>query len=547
MIFPFKNSIKQFLFHLNRKFASIYYFFIINRNPILDNNGFRILFVVDDIGEKDLNSRRLRSFISLKKRNPNIDLIYLSKLETGRHLNLSSYLNSVKENFDFFWLDTKACVPIKNFALPQNENNFAKGDSISYDTFNSSLNRPFFKPEFSIDMFLDLDYLEGGVLFSVEVLSFLGDKRDFGLKEIYIDLILSIYSRGNRLIHSKRIGFICDKLPRRSSIYQNNILSIYNSKAFPTKMHSIEEVNGKAFFQYKIKKPFVSIVIPFRDKVDLLKVAVESIFQKSKYEKFEILLVSNQSKEPETLDYLAKLKKEKNNIAVIEYDHVFNFSAINNFAANLAKGEALLFLNNDTKIITNNFLEIMTSYAMNESIGGVGPKLLFEDHLIQHAGIILGLTGLAEHAFKEMKDDDRIDSYGSVQWTRNYLALTAAALMVEKKKFTQVGGFNEKLVVCGNDVNLGIKLFEAGFRNVYLPQVELYHYESKSRKGTPIPIGDFKESILSYSKYLEQGDPFFHPRLSLTLPWFSYNYSTIPSHFKNLKFIKKMMPEIFPN
>ncbi len=542
-----KNKIKQILFYLNRIFAKIYYINFLNRQIHVTECTLKILFVFNDLVECGKNSKKEQKIKEFKKLNSKIEVFFLSDLDKEWKGHLLSFLEYVRKNYDWFWLDTNQSLPLTQVIPYINEIEPGESQAITFDCYNACLKKPIFKPEFSFDMFLELDYLEGAVIFSNQVLNHVSLSSNFSILDLYLDLLLGIYLRRVTIARKKEIGFVSFNLPQISRSYQESIKTIYNAKEFPTKILSLGEVNGRSFIKYQIKKPFVSIIVPFRDKAELLKVAVESILEKSKYENYEILLVSNQSKEVETLDYLSDLRSEEKYIRILEYDYIFNFSAINNFAASKAKGDALFFLNNDTKIITSEFLEILTSYAMNDSIGGVGSKLLFEDHSIQHAGVILGLTGMAEHAFKEMENEEVVDSFGSVQWTRNYLALTAAALMVEKSKFMKVGGFNEKLVVCGNDVNLGIKLHEAGFRNIYLPQVELFHFESKSRKGTPIPLDDFKESIKSYYPYLENGDPFFHPKLSLTLPWISYNFSDVPSYQRNLLHMKTLMPEIFSN
>ena len=202
------------------------------------------------------------------------------------------------------------------------------------------------------------------------------------------------------------------------------------------------------------------------------------------------------------------------NISFFEFNEEFNFSKVNNFAVKQSKGEYLIFLNNDTEVISPDWIDVLLENAQREEIGAVGCKLLFPDKTIQHAGVILGLTGFAGHVFAGLPEHS-YTYFGSTDFVRNVLAVTGACMMMRRELFERAGGFNEALVLCGSDVDICIKVHEMGYRNIYVPHAVLYHHESVSRKGCPIPRNDFRLSYDIYSKFLEQGDPFYNPNLTL--------------------------------
>jgi GT2 family glycosyltransferase len=261
------------------------------------------------------------------------------------------------------------------------------------------------------------------------------------------------------------------------------------------------------------KVPKVSIIIPFKDKVDYLQRCVPSILQQSTYANYEIILVSNNSEEPATHDYLAELQQDKR-CRVFEWNHPFNYSAVNNYGRKQAKGEYLIFLNNDTEIITPTWIEELIGVAAQPEIGAVGPLLRYPDQRIQHAGVVLGMGGMAGHVFRLLQPDQWTD-FGLPYWPRNYLAVTGACLAVKASKFDEAGGLDEKLTIGGNDVALGITLHERGYRNVYWPFAEIIHYENVSvgPYTKSVPIGDYNRSLVYYQKYLDAGDPYFNPQL----------------------------------
>ena len=277
---------------------------------------------------------------------------------------------------------------------------------------------------------------------------------------------------------------------------------------------------GLYTIRYEITtKKLVSIIIPTKDLATTLHTCLQSIFDKTTYPNYEVILIDNGSKEEETFkcfDYWQK--QEPDRFKCYRYDIPFNYSQINNYAVEKAQGEYLLFLNNDTEVTTIDWIEAMVEQAQRPSIGAVGALLLYPDDTIQHAGVVLGIGGVAGHSHKYLPS--LLPGYISQAiTTNNYSAVTGACLMCRREVFEEVGGFEEKLTVAFNDIDFCLKLIERGYRNIYLPHVVLYHYESKSRglEDTAEKQIRFRQEIdYMQSKWqpLLDNDPCYNPHLS---------------------------------
>ena len=228
-----------------------------------------------------------------------------------------------------------------------------------------------------------------------------------------------------------------------------------------------------------IGNPKVSIVIPTKDKVDYLSRAIESIKEHTRYDNYEVVVVNNRSKEEKTREYFKEIEKEEN-IRVIDFNQSFHFGKLYNFASKQVDGEYMLLLNNDVKVLNDGWLESMLEWVQLPEVGSVGAKLYYEDGKIQHAGVIVGAGGAAAHSHRLM-DGKTFGYNGAVVNVRNYLALTGACLLVNRKDFIDMGGFDIQFDPAYQDVDFGIRLFESGLYNVYTPYAELIHYESVSR------------------------------------------------------------------
>lgn len=222
----------------------------------------------------------------------------------------------------------------------------------------------------------------------------------------------------------------------------------------------------------------ISITIPFRDKVDLLRQCVFSVLEKTIYDDYEIILVNNQSKEDKTKAFLGEIE-DNSRIRILNYDKVFNFSAINNFVAKETRGEFILFLNNDTEVISPNWLGEMLNCLESEQVGAVGAELFYPDNTIQHAGVMLERERLAIHAFRKWKEND-IGPDNPREW----MAVTAACMLTKKELFLKIGGFDEiNLAIAYNDIDYCLKIRKLGYKIICVPNAKLYHHESASRKS----------------------------------------------------------------
>jgi GT2 family glycosyltransferase len=266
--------------------------------------------------------------------------------------------------------------------------------------------------------------------------------------------------------------------------------------------------------------PLVSIIIPTRNKQDLVKVCLESIFEKTHYDHYEVLLVDNGSDDEQALAYFADIAAREPRLRVIRDDSPFSFSAINNRAAEKAKGEVLVFLNNDIEVIGGDWLEELVSHACRASVGAVGAKLLYPNQTVQHAGVVLGVGGWAGHAHKG--NFNYAPGYmGRASLISGFSAVTGACLAVKAKAFFDVGGFNEAhLKVACNDVDLCLKLNALGLRTVYTPYAKLFHHESATRGYED--TDEKKERFRNELAYMQThwaaelaNDPAYNPNLTL--------------------------------
>jgi GT2 family glycosyltransferase len=269
-------------------------------------------------------------------------------------------------------------------------------------------------------------------------------------------------------------------------------------------------------------RPRVTIVIPFRNRWELLERCVDSIRQRSTYERYEILAVDNNSDEPLTLDYAHRLARS-GAARVVRYPERFNFAAINNFAAAETDAEMLLLLNNDTEVLTREWMEAMIEHAARPEVGIVGARLLYPDGRLQHAGVVLGLRGLAGHPFDGWPDagQDALDASGhggEVHVIRNVSAVTAACAMIRRSLYREIGGMDAaRFAVSFNDVDLCLRLREAGYLVIYTPHAELLHYTSASR-ALESNLTEDENLRARWGRKLDE-DPYYSPNLSLRVAY----------------------------
>lgn len=385
---------------------------------------------------------------------------------------------------------------------------------------------PLFKPDWSPDLFMCLNYVSHFFVIKKELADKIGGLRQrFDGSQDY-DFMLRALDHSPNVHHIPRILYHM-RMAETSTAKQvsvkdyahiagNAAISEYLKRnKIDAKVLEIPERPTNHRIKYAIEgKPLVSIIIPFKDKVELIETCVKSILEKTKYKNYEIILLSNNSVEKETHDYLASVKSNKK-IKQFLYNKPFNYSAINNYGRQKASGEVLIFLNNDTEVINPEWLEELTSVAKRPEVGAVGPVLYYPDKTIQHAGVIVGMAGAAGHIFRNLKMGT-FTLFWVPDWPRNYLAVTGACLAVEASKFDKVKGFDESIIVAGSDVTLCLALYESGLHNVYWPYAQLVHYESKSVGSYKnAPPTDYDRSMAKYRPYLNYHDPYFNPNIDL--------------------------------
>lgn len=342
---------------------------------------------------------------------------------------------------------------------------------------------PDFKPDYSPDALLGFNYFGHFVLIERQLVEASGyldlSMEDFMDYDLYLKCVEKIEDED--ILHIQEM--LIHRIPRKEISTEKGKLAIEKTLVRRGTKGSVDQINGNDGYCVTydtVDDPLVSIIIPTRDYADVTERCLESIYEKTTYKNFEILLMNNNSIMKETLDLFNRYQRAYSNFHVIQADMEFNYSAINNLGVEHAKGDILILLNNDTEVITPNWIEQLAGYAMQPHIGAVGAKLLYPDNTVQHAGVVCGFGGVGAHAFAG--EDKDIDGMGMrLKVPYNYQAVTAACLAIEKRKFEQVDGLEETLKVANNDVDFCFKLDDCGYLNVCLNQVMLIHHESKTR------------------------------------------------------------------
>ncbi|MCM1134623.1 MAG: glycosyltransferase family 2 protein [Clostridium sp.] len=391
-----------------------------------------------------------------------------------------------------------------------------------------------FKPDYAVDNLRANNYICHFSMFARELLDGMELFRPRFDGSQDHDMILRLTDRAKNVVHIPRILYYWRSHP--GSVASDITAKPYaiaaakGAVADHLKRHGFEhfQITSTRAFEtiFKIRyqiigSPLISIIIANKDHVSDLKPCIESILEKSTYENFEIILVENNSAEKETFDYYRELE-ENEKIKVVVFEGDFNYSAVNNLGAAAAKGEYLLFLNNDTRVITVNWMEELLMYAQREDVGAVGGKLYYADKTIQHAGVVLGLGAhrTAGHSHYGQHRDN-LGYMGRLCYAQNVSAVTGACLLVKKSLFEELGGLDETFAISLNDVDFCLRLREKGYLNIFTPFAELYHLESASRgldnageraERYNRESERFREK---WKKALEAGDPYYNPNFSL--------------------------------
>ena len=399
--------------------------------------------------------------------------------------------------------------------------------------------QPHLKPDFNLDLLRSNNYICHFFVVRKSIVEKAGGfRKEFDGAQDY-DFIFRCTENAGEVLHVPEILY--HWRTHKASTADNPASKMYAFEAGKRAIEAHLERTGTkgevshtqdlGFYRVKYPvqgKPLVSVIIPNKDEKETLQTCLEMLEKNTGYQNFEIIIVENNSTTDEIFRYYKELSGNRK-IHLLRWGKEFNYSAINNFAAAHAKGEYLLFLNNDVKSINPDWLEEMLGVCQRPEVGGVGAKLIYPDNTIQHAGCVIGMGGIAGHMFVDMPAD-RTGYLHKASLLQDMSAVTAACLLMKKEVFEQAGGFTEELAVAFNDVDLCLKVRKNGYLIVYDPYAKLYHMESKTRGAE-----DSKEKVRRFQTEIEymrchwidilkNGDPCYNKNLSLT----KWNYSLKP-------------------
>jgi GT2 family glycosyltransferase len=378
---------------------------------------------------------------------------------------------------------------------------------------------PFFKPGWSPDLLLAMNYVGRICVLRTKVLLGIAESwGDIYKGDIY-HLILRFTEETDKILRIPRVLYhlqppalsVAMSFNGKRASDENGVWAIQEALSRRGEQGEVACIgSGRYRVDFRVRgTPLVSIIIPTRDRGALLKQCIESIEGKTRYARYEILVLDNGSADPRTLRYLDTVAEKW---CVHRCPGPFNYSSINNAGAAQAKGEYVLFLNNDIEVISPDWLTAMVAQAQRSGVGAVGAKLLYPDGSIQHAGVVLGVDGIAGHAFRHTPAGaGTYHAFADV--ARNCSAVTAACMLVPREVFRMINGFDEQLRVELNDVDLCLRIQERGYRVVYAPDAVLYHYENATRKGRRSP-SDEALFQRKWGDLITKGDPHYNPNLT---------------------------------
>ncbi len=387
-----------------------------------------------------------------------------------------------------------------------------------------------YKPDFSPDLLYSHNYITHFLVLRKSLFDRVGETASaFDGAQDY-DLLLKITEHTNNIHHIPKILYRWRTIESSTSAdpgvksYAHGAGQKALEAAVQRQHIDAEVVAGNLPFYYRVQRkiqtrPLISIIIPFCNQPKLLKQCIQTLVDRTAYDRYEILGVSNNSDDPEVFQLMDRLREKDTRVRFTEYNQPFNYSAINNYAVTLTHGEHLVFMNNDIEVINRDWLECMLEHSQREEVGAVGAKLYYPDDTVQHAGVIICIGGFAGHAFRHTARDAS-GYFNRLHCVQNFSAVTAALLMVKRRLYDQVGGLDgEHLGIALNDVDFCLKLRALGLLNVFTPYAEAYHHESASRgyEDTAAKKKRFNTEIAFFKKrwaaILEQGDPYYNSNL----------------------------------
>lgn len=464
------------------------------------------------------------------------------KMATGEYIGFLDHDDTLSEN---------ALYEIVNCLNKDKSVDFIYTDEDKLDQ-NYMYFDPYFKPDFSPETLECNNYITHFVVVKKDLIDKIGmlDSKYNGAQDF--DFVLRATEKSKKIVHIPKVlyhwrvhrestAFLPDTKPYAFEAGKRAVEAHLNRIGKKANVEESQDVPGAYKINYEIVgNPNVTIIIPNKDNIKLLKRCINSILKLTTYKNYEIFIIENNSIKNTTFKYYKKIAKNtkikilnynKNTIMdlngerKLELDNnensklEFNYSSLINFGVKNSKSDFILQLNNDTLLLTPNWLEIFIGYAQNKEIGAVGARLYYPDKTIQHAGIILGINGIAGNALVNLPYGKHA-YFGIEAITRNVSAVTGACLFCRRNLYEEVGFMdNKKFKVAFNDVDFCLKLLERGYRNIYNPYIELIHYESKTRgyEDSPEKIKRFEKETENFRKRwskLLQNDPYYNPNLS---------------------------------
>ena len=405
-------------------------------------------------------------------------------------------------------------------------------DEDKLDMDGQALFDPHFKPDFNPDLLTSVNYICHLFVVNRNLVEAIGGfRQEFDGAQDY-DFIFRCTEQARKVHHIPKVLYHWRCHMNSTASNPESKMYAFEAGARAIKAHydrmgiavdSVEKGVDYGIYHTRFhldEEPLVSVIIPNKDHRADLDLCLTSLLDKGTYRNLEVIVVENNSTEPETFDYYEELQEKRKNVRVVTWKRKFNFSAINNYGVTFAHGEYLLFLNNDVEVIEPDVIREMLGYARRDDVGIVGARLLYQDDTIQHAGVVIGFGGIAGHTFIGLHQAEN-SYFHRAMCAQDYSAVTAACMMSKRSLFDQVGGFREELAVAFNDIDYCLKIRSLGKKVVYNPYALLYHYESKSRglEDTPEKVERFNREVARFIGYWPEivinGDPYYNPNLTL--------------------------------
>jgi len=486
------------------------------------------LCIVDDASSSEETINYLKTI-----RHPRIRIRYLDK-----NRNISGATNEAirfaKGEYLAFMDNDDELTPDAVFEMVCAVNEFDADMIYSDEDFidlDGNYCDPHYKPDYSPDLLLSHNYITHFVVVKKQLAEDVGllDSRYDGAQDH--EFLLRVTEKALRIRHVQKVLYHWRRSETSTSFSPDAkpgaLISARMALQSTLERRKIDAdvVDEKVPFYFRVKRrikdtPLVSIVIPFRDKPDLLDTCINSILEYSTWENYEIVAVSNNSRSSETFGLIHQLEEKSPNFHCVEFNEEFNFPRVVNYGVSQSKGEYLIILNNDIEIISWDWIEAMLEHAQREEVGAVGAKLLYPNNTIQHAGIIIGLGGYAGHSHKLTRANSP-GYFNLLQSIHNVSAVTGACMMISRSKFDAINGFDEEnFKIAYNDVDFCLRLREQGLLNVFTPYAELYHHESISRGYEDTDekqqrfSGEKKSLRERHASIFKEGDPYYNPNLT---------------------------------